>query len=155
MPELDGLSQRCFRGLFLEAFNNSSGRAFANRFSGAVCDRRGLEHPALMFWTIQEVATRAVLAPHALLSLGASVRERCVLLEGKQVDVCSRRKQAGLLPGTWLTAGSLPETITTNWGHWSRVAFPWCQTGACPALLVPQTCPSLGAVHPGKGLLPR
>lgn len=91
MPELDGLSQRCFRGLFLEAFNNSSGRAFANRFSGAVCDRRGLEHPALVFWTIQEVVARAVLAPNTLLSLGASVGERCVLLEGKQVDVCKRK----------------------------------------------------------------
>lgn len=33
------------RGLFLEAFNNSSSRALANKFVGSACDRHTQEHP--------------------------------------------------------------------------------------------------------------
>lgn len=60
------------RGLFLEAFNNSSGRAFADRFAGSACDGQVPEHPAPAFWATPEVAGRAGSAPRALLSLGAS-----------------------------------------------------------------------------------
>ena len=128
----------------MEAFNNSSGRAFANRFAGSASDRRVPEHPALAFQATQEVAAKG------LHRWGSSVG----CWKGNRQTYVAAESRLGCWLATWPTAGSLLETLVIKRRHRSRAALPWGQAGARPALPVPQTGPSLGTVCPGKGQLP-